>query len=136
MHTSGGHVSYLFLAGRLFFGGFFIVSGLRHFIQLPAMAAYAKSKRVPAPRLGVLGSGSLALLGGLSVALGAWPRYGVVLLVVFLVPVSLMMHNYWADADPQTRESNQVHFMKNLAMMGAALMFLAIPEPWEWGLFP
>jgi len=136
MHTSGGHVSYLFLAGRLLFGGFFVVSGLRHFIQLSAYAAYAASKRISAPRLGVLGSGLLAVLGGLSVALGAWPRYGVVLLVVFLVPVSLMMHNYWADADPQSRQSNQVHFMKNLALMGAALMLLAIPEPWEWGLFP
>lgn len=127
-------MSYLFLAGRLIFGGFFVVSGLRHFIQLPAMAAYAGSKRVPAPQLAVLGSGLLAVLGGLSVALGAWPRCGVVLLVVFLVPVSLMMHNYWADSDPQSREFNQVQFMKNLALMGAALMLLAIPEPWEWGL--
>jgi putative oxidoreductase len=127
-------MSYLFLAGRLLFGGFFAVSGLRHFIQLPAVAADAKSKRVPAPRLAVLGSGLLAFLGGLSVALGAWPRCGVVLLVVFLVPVSLMMHNYWADAQPQSREFNRVQLMKNLALIGAALMFLAIPEPWEWSL--
>lgn len=127
-------MSYLFLAGRLLFGGFFVISGLRHFMQLPAYAAYASSRRVPAPRLGVLGSGLLAVLGGLSVALGAWPRCGALLLVIFLVPVSLMMHNFWADPDPQTRQANQVHFMKNLALMGAALMLLAIPEPWEWSL--
>ncbi len=127
-------MSYLFLAGRFLFGGFFVVAGLRHFIQLPGMAAYAASKRVPAPRLAVLGAGLLAVLGGLSVALGAWPRCGVGLLALFLVPVSFMMHNYWADPDPQSRELNQVQFMKNMALMGADLMLLAIPEPWEWGL--
>ena len=127
-------MSYLFLAGRVLFGGFFVISGSRHFIRLSALTPYAASKGVPFTQVGILGSGLLAVLGGLSVMLGAWPHWGVILLVAFLVPVSLMMHNFWADPDAQSRQSNQVHFMKNVALLGAALMFLAIPEPWEWSL--
>jgi uncharacterized membrane protein YphA (DoxX/SURF4 family) len=127
-------MDYLLLIGRILYGGFFVISGARHFVQLKTMTAYASSRAVPAPALGVLGSGLIAVLGGLSILLGVWPRVGVLLLVIFLIPVSLMIHNYWADKDPQARQSNQVHFMKNVALLGAAFMFLAIPEPWRWSL--
>jgi hypothetical protein len=40
------------------------------------------------------------------------------------------MHNYWADKEPQARQANQIQFHKNVALLGAALMFLAIAEPW------
>ena len=127
-------MDYLFLIGRILYGGFFVFSGARHFVQVKNMSAYASSRGVPAPELGVLGSGLIAVLGGLSILLGAWPRVGVLLLVIFLIPVSLMIHNYWADKDPQARQANQVHFGKNVALLGAAFMFLAVPEPWRWSL--
>jgi putative oxidoreductase len=120
----------LFLLGRALYGGFFLISGLRHFSQLNAMVPYAASKGVPAPKMAVLGSGLLAFLGGLSILLGLWPRWGVLLIAVFLLPVTFSMHNYWADRDPQTRQMNQVQFHKNLALLGAALMLLMVPEPW------
>jgi putative oxidoreductase len=127
-------VSYLILLGRILYGGFFVLSGSRHFTRLSAMAPYAASKRVPAPKFAVLGAGLIAVLGGLSIMLGLRPQCGVLLLVIFLVPVSLMMHNFWADPDPQSRQFNEVQFSKNLALLGAALIFLAIPEPWELSL--
>ena len=94
------------------------------------MAPYAGSKGVPAPRAGILGSGVLLLLGGLSIILGVKPKLGVLCLVLFLVPVSFTMHNYWADKDPQSRQMNEIQFHKNLALLGAALMMLMISEPW------
>jgi len=124
----------VFLIGRVLYGGFFVISGARHFINLKSMTAYASGRGVPAPQIGVLGSGFIAVLGGLSIMLGALPRVGIILLVMFLVPVSLMIHNYWADTDPAVRQANQVHFMKNVALLGGALMLSAIPEPWGWSL--
>ncbi len=94
------------------------------------MAPFAASRGVPAPRAAILGSGVLLALGGLSVLLGVRPTWGVVCLVLFLVPVTFSMHNYWADKDPQARQSNQIQFQKNLAILGGALMLLAIPQPW------
>jgi putative oxidoreductase len=84
--------------------------------------------------LAVLGSGVLLALGGLSILLGVQPKWGVLFLVLFLVPVTFTMHNYWADKDPQMRQNNEINFHKNLALLGAALMLLAIPEPWPLSL--
>jgi uncharacterized membrane protein YphA (DoxX/SURF4 family) len=123
-------MEYLFLLGRILFGGFFLFNGYRHLTGVSAMAPYAASKGVPAPQLAVLGSGLLIAFGGLSVLLGLWPKWGVLCLALFLIPVSYTMHNYWADKDPAMRQNNQIQFHKNLALLGAALMLLAIPEPW------
>jgi putative oxidoreductase len=125
-----------FLIGRVLYGGFFVISGARHFINLKSMSAYASSRGVPVPQAAVLGSGLIAVLGGLSIMLGALPTVGIILLVMFLIPVSLMVHNYWADTDPAARQSNQIHFMKNVALLGGALMLSAIPGPWGWSVLP
>lgn len=123
-------MEYLFLAGRVLFGGFFLLSGIRHFQHMQMMSGYAGTKGVPSPRLAVAVSGLLILIGGLLVVLGARPVWAVLLLTAFLVPVTLMMHNYWADTDQMTRINNQVNFMKNMALLGASWMLLLIPEPW------
>ena len=127
-------MDYLFLLGRILYGGFFLVNSYRHFTGVSSMAPYAASKGVPSPQLAVLGTGVLLALGGLSVLLGLQPKWGVLFLMLFLVPVSFMMHNYWADKDPQMRQNNEIQFHKNLALLGAALMLLAIPEPWPLSL--
>ncbi|HZM28831.1 MAG TPA: DoxX family protein [Gemmatimonadales bacterium] len=126
----------VFLIGRVLYGGFFVISGARHFINLKSMSAYASSRGVPVPQAAVLGSGLIAVLGGLSIMLGALPTVGIILLVMFLIPVSLMVHNYWADTDPAARQANQIHFMKNVGLLGGALMLSAIPAPWGWSVLP
>jgi uncharacterized membrane protein YphA (DoxX/SURF4 family) len=123
-------VRYLFLLGRILYGGFFLLNAYRHFTRAAAMAPYAGSRGVPAPKAAILGSGVLLLLGGLSILLGVRPRLGILCVVLFLLPVTFTMHNYWADRDPQARQMNEVQFSKNVALLGAALMLLAIPEPW------
>ena len=42
-----------YLAGRVLLGGFFIISGIRHFQHLPMMAGFTGSKGVPSPKLAV-----------------------------------------------------------------------------------
>jgi putative oxidoreductase len=67
-------------------------------------------------------AGVLALLGGLSVLLGFKARWGAWLLVFFLVPVSVMMHAFWAVKDPTMAQMQLVNFMKNITMLGGALL--------------
>ena len=69
-------------------------------------------------------AGILALLGGLSVIVGFHARYGAMLLVFFLVPVTLVMHKFWGIADAQVAMVQQIMFMKNLSMLGAALLIV------------
>jgi putative oxidoreductase len=127
-------MQYLFLAGRVLYGGFFLLAGIDHFRHVGMMAPYAASKGIPAPRLGVLGSGLLLILGGLSILLGVRPTWGVLFLTLFLLPTSFLMHNYWAATDPSVRQMDQTNFKKNIALLGAAWMLLLIPQPWPLSL--
>jgi putative oxidoreductase len=111
---------YLVLLGRVFFAAMFIISGFGHFSG--DTVAYAEQAGVPAAGFLVPFSGLLAILGGLSILLGVWAKVGALLLVVFLVPVTLMMHNFWAFEDPQAAMMQRVAFLKNLSMLGGALL--------------
>ena len=104
---------------RLLFAAIFLMSAPGHFQA--GTIAYAAQQGVPFASILVPLSGILALAGGLSVLLGWHARAGAWLLVVFLVPVTLAMHAFWAVSDPTMRMFQQAFFMKNLAMLGGAL---------------
>jgi len=123
-----------FFIGRIILGLYYLFNAVNHFMQLEMMSGYAASKGVPAPKLAVGGSGLLLLLGGLSILLGYQPYIGAILIVVFLVPVAFMMHNFWTISDPQAKMGEMVNFLKTIALAASALMFLAIPTPWPFSL--
>ena len=117
-------------AGRVLFGGYFIYSGLNHFLSLESMAASVASKEIAAPEVAVALSGLLILLGGLSILSGQWPRVGALFIAVFLAVVTPTMHNFWAEAEP-ARAQQLGYFTRNLALLGAAFLAMTIPEPWN-----
>ena len=123
-----------FLIGRIMIGGFFLLAGFNHFARLNMMAGYARMKGTPAPTVAVGGSGILLLLGGASLLLGFYPSIGVILLVVFLLPTSFMIHNFWTIQDPQAKMGEMTQFQKNIAILGLLLMTLLIPQPWPMSL--
>ena len=123
-----------FLIGRIIVGVYYLHAGIRHFTHLNMMAGYAGSKGVPLPKLAVAGSGTLLVIGGLSMLLGFQPLIGVIAIVLFLLPTSFMMHNFWAVQDPMQKMGEMINFTKNMALAGSALMFLAIPQPWPFSV--
>lgn len=108
------------LTGRILFSLIFINSGFFHFSQ--ASVDYANSQGVPFATLLVPFSGIMAIAGGLSILLGYRARWGAWLLVVFLIPVTLMMHGFWKFNDPEQHQTQMAMFMKNSSMLGAALL--------------
>ncbi len=120
----------LLLIGRILFGVFFIMSGINHFTNAGMMSGYAKSKNVPGAYLAVVGTGVMLVLGGLSVLLGLFPVVGLILIIVFLLPTSVLIHNFWTVQDPQARAAEQVNFLKNLALAGAALALVYGAADW------
>ena len=124
----------LHLLGWLVYGGFFLMMAMNHFTQTDMLAGYAQAKGVPSPRLAVLGSGVWLLIGGVSVLTGFQPKIGILALVLFLLPVSLQMHAFWKETDEQAKMTEMGQFLKNMALLGAALALLALPEPWPFGL--
>ena len=123
-----------FLIGRIIFSGFWLMSASDHFTKLDDISQYTKAKGVPFPKLAVAGTGVLLLLGGASVLLGAYPAVGIILLIVFMLGSTFPMHNFWTANDPQMKQAHMIHFLKNMAIVGALLMLLAIPQPWPFSL--
>jgi len=122
----------LFLIGRIIFGGFFVMMGLNHFMKRTGMVQYAQSKGVPAPGLAVAFTGLMLLLGGLGVVVGAYTQISLWLIIIFLLGVTFQMHNFWTMNDPQSKMVEMSQFMKNMALLGAALMMLQLAEPWVY----
>ena len=106
--------------GRLFLAIIFVFASLGHFKH--EEIAYAVQAGVPLASLAVPFSGIMALVGGLSVLLGYRARIGAWLLVAFLVPVTLMMHKFWAVDDPMRAQMELVNFLKNVGLLGGALL--------------
>ena len=115
---------YLVALGRLFYSLIFIAGGLGHFFH-PEIA-YAASQGVPIANILVPASGIIAVVGGLSILLGFHGKVGAWLLVLFLVPVTFMMHNFWAVKDPMMQQFQMAMFLKNISMLGAALFFTQV----------
>lgn len=110
------------IIGQVLFGGYFLWAGLNHFLKLQALTGYAVSKAVPMPQLAVLASGALMFIGGLGVIINYPSSSG--LLVLFLVPVTFIMHSFWNEKDPNARASETQSFLKNIALLGAAFLML------------
>ena len=108
------------LLGRFLFVAIFLMAGTNHFSR--QTIAFAASQGVPLASVTVPLSGILALTGGLSILLGYRARLGAWLIALFLVPVTLMMHKFWAIADPMMQQIQMVLFMKNVAILGGALL--------------
>lgn len=121
----------MFWIGKVLFSAIFILSGFNHFMQLASMSQYAESKGVPAARLMVPLTGLAIVLGGASILLwgvipSVWVAVGCWLLIIFLVLAGIKMHDFWAIEDPMEQQVQMAHFMKNMALAGAALIFYVI----------
>ena len=125
----------VFLLGRILFGGVLAFMGVNHFLQADQMAGYAEAKGAPTPTLSVYSSGALLVLGGVSVVLGVLPLLGAAALAGFLVVATPMFHDFWSVEDPQQRQQEMTDFLKNVALVGAALVLLAVSGgPWPFAL--
>jgi len=120
----------LHLLGRAIFGGYFLYNGIHHFLDREMLSQYAGAKGVAAPDAAVATSGAMLVAGGLSILTGLKPRQGLAAIVGFLIPVSLQMHRFWEEQDPQKRMAEMINFSKNMALVGAALMMLELEQPW------
>ena len=106
--------------GRLLFAVIFLMAGANHFNK--QTIGYAASQGVPLASIAVPLSGVLAIVGGLSILLGYRAKLGAWLIVLFLIPVTLMMHKFWTVSDPMMAQIQMVMFMKNVSMLGGALL--------------
>ena len=111
------------LAGRLVLAAIFVMSALGKIGNWEGTTGYMAAKGMPFMSLFLLGAIALEVLGGASIVLGFKARLGALLLIVFLIPATLIFHNFWAFGGQQMQQQ-MVHFLKNLSILGG-LLFVA-----------
>ena len=114
------------IIGRIFFGALGIGAGFAHFKSLEAMTGYAKYKKLPAPKLGVIGSGLTFLVGGILIVLGTWVDLASLLIAVTVILAAIIFHQYWKETDANTKMQETMAFNKDIALGGAALILFAL----------
>lgn len=108
------------LLGRVLFVIVFVMSSFGHFSD--ESIGFAAAQGVPMANVMVPLSGIVELVGALSILFGYKARWGAWLIVLFLLPVTFTMHAFWKVQDPMMARMDMVMFMKNISMMGAALI--------------
>ncbi|OYR40803.1 hypothetical protein DJ82_06840 [Halorubrum sp. Ib24] len=121
-----------FLASRVLFALVIGYLALGNLLDLESSVGYAKSKGVPLATISVpLGSFGL-IAGALAILTGIFPAVGALAVIAFLVPITVIMHDFWT-MEGQDRQNEQIHFLKNIGLIGSALVFLAL-SPIAWPL--
>lgn len=114
----------LWLTGRILLASVFVISAIGHLKDLEHTARMAAAAKAPFPKLQALLASLLALFGGLSIASGYQVEIGAAMLILFLLPVTFMVHRFWAYSDPREAGNHQGHFWKNIGLIGGLLLIL------------
>lgn len=112
------------IIGQILFGGYFVWNGIKHFKDHSSYKMYATAMGVPMPGVAVYFTGLLLFLGGLGVLFNVFKLVSLILLAVFLIPVTFKMHAFWKISDAQQKSSEMISFLKNLALLGAVLLMM------------
>jgi uncharacterized membrane protein YphA (DoxX/SURF4 family) len=116
----------LWLIGRILYCSLFIAAGIGQLVDLEGSTRYAESRGIGASaRAGVIASGIAFVVGAVSVVLGIWGDLGALLLIVTLIPLTFLMHKFWAERDPLDRQNQLSLFMKNIALIGGAVLIFS-----------
>jgi putative oxidoreductase len=112
------------LAGRLFMSILFITSGFGKVMAFSGASGYIASKGLPMPDV-LAGLAIIAELGGgLAILFGFKTRLVAWLLVLFMIIITPIFHNFWAAAADQMG-NQRIHFLKNVSILGGILMIAA-----------
>ena len=110
--------------GRVGLALLFLWSAYTKFAYMDANVGYMKAYGMPAAQLLIWPAALLGFIGGAMLALGWKARWAAVALALFTLVSMFIFHAYWSV--PADRVQNQqIHFMKNLAIIGGLLVVFA-----------
>ena len=70
----------------------------------------------------------MKVVAGTMLALGKFPRLASTALAASLVPTTLAGHRFWEETDPEAKQAQQIHFFKNVGLLGGLLIAAADTE--------
>jgi putative oxidoreductase len=117
------------LVGRILLSLIFLISAAGKLFNFTGTAGMMSAKGFPVASLFLVGALAFELLGGLSVLTGYKARLGAAALIIFLIPTTLIFHNFWAYQGME-QQMQAAMFLKNLAIAGGLALVIAFgPGP-------
>ncbi len=116
--------SYAALVGRILLAFIFVFGGIGKVGNWSTYKGMMAAKGIPWVSAALAVTIIIEIVGGLSLFAGYKARFWSFIMFLYLIPVSLVMHNFWAYAGME-RTDQMVHFLKNLSIMGGLLMVTA-----------
>ena len=117
---------YVMVAARVLVAMIFMMNALDIIGQTLAaheMAAHgAPAGLIP---LLIVAARALQLIAGFGLILGIYPRISAVALLLFLVPATLMAHDFWQAVGTPLYQVQLINFFKNVCMAGGLIFILA-----------
>jgi len=105
------------LIGRICLSTIFILAGVGKFMDPAGTSAYMAAKGMTMVPFFLYAAALVEICGGLSLLLGFKARWGGLLLLLFLIPVTYIFHDFW-NSDPAGKQEQMIMFLKNLAIFG------------------
>ncbi|MFC6719470.1 DoxX family membrane protein [Natrialbaceae archaeon GCM10025810] len=116
----------LFRLGRGLFAGVLALTALDNLRNLEERVQYAEAKNAPAPSVSVPAISGSLLVGSAGLVLWRAPAAAAAAIAGFLAGVTPVMHDFWNQEEPEQRQQEFTHFLKNTALFGAALAFATL----------
>lgn len=107
--------------GRVLLSLIFVMSGIQKLTAWQQTAERMQQEGMVAVQILLVGAVLFELGGGVSVLLGFKTRIGALALMIFLVPTTLIFHDFWQYTGSE-QQSQMIHFMKNLTIFGGLLV--------------
>lgn len=115
----------LILIGRIVFGLFFVIAGVRNFAgfkaRIPSKTNYGWDLPAPIVALGF----AMQLIGGLGLVFGLWTVGAAALLIVFLVLATALYHNLFLFAG-KARDPHLYLVLVNITLAAGLLQIIGV----------
>jgi len=82
----------------------------------------------------MLGARTIEIVGGFGLMLGIYPQIAAIAVIAFLVPATLVAHDFWRAVATPAYAPQLLQFLKNAAMTGGLILIAATPN--QPTLFP
>ena len=103
----------------------FVAGGLDALRQPGPRVEAARNAGLSSPETLVRSNSIAHVVGGLGLATSRMPRLSALVLAGSLVPTTYVGHPFWSEKDKDARKQQQVHFLKNLGLLGGLLLATA-----------
>ena len=113
------------LIGRMLLALLFVISGFGKIPGFEQTAGHIASQNLPLPYLLAALSVLFELGGGLAIAVGWKTRWSAAALILFMIVITPIFHKFWGGLPPELAQNQQVHFMKNVSILGGLLLLFA-----------